>query len=67
MKFSSRDLNHNSCPLHLTNIYTCRVTTAPRVCGGDVTLILKHAYIYIYIYWGSLSFVVSTVDLKKIN
>ena len=34
VKLSPRDLNHSPCPPHRTNIYTCRVTTIPRVCGG---------------------------------
>ena len=28
------DLNPDPCLPHLTSIYTCGVTTAPRVCGG---------------------------------
>lgn len=31
---SSRDLNPCLYPPQLTNIYTCEVTTIPRVCGG---------------------------------
>ena len=28
------NLNPGSYPPHPTSIYTCRVTTAPRACGG---------------------------------
>ena len=30
-----RDLNPDLCPPHHTSIYTCRVTTAPRVRSGE--------------------------------
>ena len=30
------DLNSDPYPPYLTNIYTCKVTIAPRVCGGDI-------------------------------
>ena len=29
------DLNPNPCPPHSTSTYTCEVTIAPRVCGGE--------------------------------
>ena len=31
VKFSPRDLNSDPCPPHSTSIYTCGVTTAPKV------------------------------------
>ena len=34
VKLFSGDLNSDLCLLHPTSIYTCGVTTAPRVCGG---------------------------------
>ena len=34
MKLSLGNLNPGVCPSHPINIYTCRVTTAPRVCSG---------------------------------
>ena len=35
VKLPPRDLNLDPCPPYLTNIYTCGVTTAQRVHGGD--------------------------------
>ena len=35
VKLTSRDLNSNPSPPHLTNTYTCGVTIAPRVCNGE--------------------------------
>ena len=34
VKFSPRDLNADSYPLHLINIYICEVTTTPRGSSG---------------------------------
>ena len=34
VKFPPRDLNPGSCLPHPTSTYICRVTIAPRVCGG---------------------------------
>ena len=34
VKFPHEYLNPDPCPPHPTSIYTCRVITAPRVCGG---------------------------------
>jgi len=34
VKLIHGDLNPGPCPPHLTSIYTCGVTTVPRVCGG---------------------------------
>ena len=36
VKLPPGELNLDSCPLppHHTSIYTCGVTTAPKVCGG---------------------------------
>ena len=36
VKLTSRDLNSNPYPPHLTNTYTCGVTIAPRVCSGQI-------------------------------
>ena len=36
VKLSFGNLNFNPCFSHPTSIYTCEVTTAPRVCGGGV-------------------------------
>ena len=35
MKLSSGDLNPESCLPHLTNTYTCEVTTTPNVYGSS--------------------------------
>ena len=35
MKLSPRDLNPDPYPPYPTSTYTCRVTIAPRVCGGE--------------------------------
>ena len=40
MKLPLRDLNPNPYSPHPTSIYTCGVTTSPRVRGGE-TLIFK--------------------------
>ena len=40
VKIFPRDLNPGPCPQNPTSIYTCRVTNAPRVCGGNRRLIL---------------------------
>ena len=57
VKLPPRDLNLDPCPPYLTNIYTCGVTTAQRVHGGDYkksytrcNLNPSHIYIYIYIH-----------------
>ena len=34
VKFLLENLNLGSYPPHLTNIYTCEMTTAPKVRGG---------------------------------
>ena len=34
VKLPLEDLNPDRCPPHPISIYTCGVTTAPRVCGG---------------------------------
>ena len=36
VKFPPEDLNPDPYPPHLTSIYTCKVTTAPMVCGGKI-------------------------------
>ena len=35
VKLPPGDLNSNPYPPHPTKSYTCRVTIAPRVCGGS--------------------------------
>ena len=35
VKLPPRDLNPDPYPLHPTSTYTCGVTTAPRVYGGN--------------------------------
>ena len=42
MKLSFGDLNSGTYPSppHPTIIYTCEVTTAPRVCGGHLRVLL---------------------------
>ena len=36
VKLTPGDLNPNTCPLHLTNIYTYEVITAQRMCGDKL-------------------------------
>ena len=38
MKFSSRDLNSDSCPPHSTS-KTCGVIITPNVCGGSLSFV----------------------------
>ena len=38
MKLPPENLNLSFCPTHPTNIYTCGVTIAPRVCGSPILL-----------------------------
>ena len=38
VKLSPGDLNPGPCLPHPTSIYSCGVTTAPRVCGGMKTM-----------------------------
>ena len=40
VKLSLGDLNPNPCPPHSTSIYTCGVTIAPKVCGGNFLALL---------------------------
>ena len=35
MKLPLENLNPSFCPLHPTSTYTCKVTTEPRMRGGD--------------------------------
>ena len=35
VKLTSKDLNSGSYPPYLTSTYTCGVTIALRVCGGE--------------------------------
>ena len=41
VKLPPRDLNPDICPLHPTSTYTCGVTIAPGVCGGEWREIVK--------------------------
>ena len=36
VKLPPGDLNSGPCPPHLTNTYTCGVTIAPKMCGGEL-------------------------------
>ena len=36
MKLPPENLNLSFCPTHPTNIYTCGVTIAPRMCDGPI-------------------------------
>ena len=40
MKFPFENLNHVLYLLHLTSIYTCGMTITPRVCGGQIIILL---------------------------
>ena len=40
VKLISRDLSFDSYPTHLISIYTCEVTTKPRMRGDDSSLLL---------------------------
>ena len=44
VKFPLKDLNPGSYPPHLTSIYTCEVTIAPRVCGGTNSINLSNLF-----------------------
>ena len=46
MKLPPENLNSGHYPSHPTNIYTCRVTTAPRVCGCNIIYSFKKASLY---------------------
>ena len=50
VKLSFKNLNPGPYLSHSTNIYTCEVTTAPRVRNGYIFSSLIYIYIYIYIY-----------------
>ena len=39
VKLPLRDLNPGPCPPHPTSIYTCGVTTAPRLHGGKPRMV----------------------------
>ena len=41
VKFSLADSNSSPCLQHLTNTYTCKVTTVPKVHNGTVITITK--------------------------
>ena len=41
VKLPPRDLNPGLYPPHLISTYTCRVTIAPRACGGKYLLDLS--------------------------
>ena len=38
IKLHSGDLNRVPCPPHSINIYTCKVTTAPKMCNGKMAI-----------------------------
>ena len=46
VKLSSENLNSGPYLSHPTNIYTCEVTTAPRVRNGYIFSSLIYIYIY---------------------
>ena len=41
VKLSPKDLNLDLCPSHPTSTYTCGVTIALRVCGGQEHILKK--------------------------
>jgi len=41
------DLNLGPFSLHLTSIYTCGVTIALRVCGGNAWTIINFAIVFL--------------------
>ena len=38
VKFPPENLNPNLCPPHPTMTYTCRVTIASKMCGGNLSI-----------------------------
>ena len=42
VKIPSGDLNPDPCPPHPTSTYICRVTTAPKVRGGNALSYLEN-------------------------
>ena len=44
MKFPPEDLNPGPYPPYLTSIYTCEVTTAPKVCGDIERNVLREKF-----------------------
>ena len=69
VKLLPRDLNLNPYPPHLTSIYTCGVTTAPRVRGGNIYTFLKQLFFndkYIYKAW-NIKFNICLKNTNKEN
>ena len=44
VKFPPGDLNPDPYPPHPTNIYTCEMTTALRICGGIERNVLRRKF-----------------------
>ena len=40
VKLPSGDLNPDPCPPHPTSTYTCRVIIAPKMCSGDIFVLI---------------------------
>ena len=75
VKLSFKNLNPGLYFPHPTNIYTCEVTTAPRVRNGYIFSSLIYIYIYIYTHthllnricfklFGNLSMMVANKDIN---
>ena len=47
VKLPLGNLNPDPCPTYPISIYTCEVTTAPRVCGGTKMIIKFNAVMYL--------------------
>ena len=66
VKLFSGDLNSDLCLLHPTSIYTCGVTTAPRVCGGGICFNGRiDSFIYKHNYYKCL--LITTIIIKFYN
>ena len=69
------DLNPNPCLPYLTSTYTCRVTNAPRVCGGipkrTLTIHLLHEKCFLENIFGDFQYIgsvqISFILLKTEN
>ena len=75
VKLSFKNLNPGPYLSHSTNIYTCEVTTAPRVRNGYIFSSLIYIYIYIHTHthllhricfklFGNLSMMVANKDIN---
>ena len=49
VKLIPRDLNPGPYPPHPTSTYTCGVTTASMVHGGEININIKHAKMFMLI------------------